>query len=147
MTQRIHFVAGLLATLTIASFFSATVFSELLGSPSTISTVKALILMPGLFILIPTIVATGASGFFLSKSRQGRLVASKKKRMPFIAAIGLLILVPCAIFLSQWAAAGTFDTTFYLVQALELLAGATNLALMGLNIRDGLRMSGRLRKA
>jgi len=27
------------------------------------------------------------------------------------------------------------------------LAGATNLGLMGLNIRDGLRMSGRLRKS
>ena len=37
MTQRIHFFAGLLATLTIASFFSATLFSELLGSPGTIS--------------------------------------------------------------------------------------------------------------
>ena len=146
MTQRIHFFAGLLATLTIASFFSATLFSELLGSPGTISNVKALILMPGLFILIPAIVATGASGFFLSKSRQGRLVAVKKKRMPFIAATGLLILVPCAIFLNQWAAAGIFDTTFYLVQGLELLAGATNLGLMGLNIRDGLKMSGRLRK-
>jgi len=45
------------------------------------------------------------------------------------------------------AAAGTFDATFYLVQGLELLAGATNLGLMGLNIRDGLRMSGRLRKS
>ena len=147
MTQRIHFFAGLLATLTIASFFSATLFSELLASPGTVSNVKALIVMPGLFILIPAIVATGASGFLLSKSRQGRLIAAKKKRMPFIAANGLLILVPCAILLNQWAAAGTFDTTFYLVQGLELLAGATNLGLMGLNIRDGLRLSGRLRKS
>ena len=147
MTQRIHFFAGLLATLTIASFFSATLFSELLASPGTVSNVKALIVMPGLFILIPAIVATGASGFLLSKSRQGRLIAAKKKRMPFIAANGLFILVPCAILLNQWAAAGTFDTTFYLVQGLELLAGATNLGLMGLNIRDGLRLSGRLRKS
>ena len=123
MTQRIHFLAGLLATLTIASFFSATLFSELLGSPGTIAIVKAFIVMPGLFILIPAIVATGASGLALSKSRQGRLIAAKKKRMPFIAANGVLILVPCAIFLNRWAAAGTFDTTFYLVQGLELLAG------------------------
>ena len=147
MTQRIHFFAGLLATLTIASFFSATLFSELLGSSGTIAIVKAFVVMPGLLILIPAIVATGASGFVMSKSRQGRLIAAKKKRMPFIAANGVLILVPCAIFLNRWAAAGTFDTTFYLVQGLELLAGATNLGLMGLNIRDGLRMSGRLRKS
>jgi hypothetical protein len=31
------------------------------------------------------------------------------------------------------------------VQVIELLAGAANLTLMGLNMRDGLRMSGRLR--
>jgi hypothetical protein len=28
------------------------------------------------------------------------------------------------------------------VQALELVAGATNIALLGLNMRDGLRMKG-----
>jgi len=31
------------------------------------------------------------------------------------------------------------------VQAIELIAGAINLTLMGLNMRDGLRMAGRLR--
>ena len=147
MTRRIHFLAGLLATLTIATFFSVSLFSELLGTKETIATVKALIVMPGLLVLIPAVVATGISGVVLSRSRQGRLVAAKKKRMPFIAANGVLILVPCAIFLNRWAAAGTFDTTFYWVQGLEFLAGVTNLGLMGLNIRDGLRMSGRLRKA
>jgi hypothetical protein len=64
--------------------------------------------------------------------------------MPFIAANGLLVLVPCAIVLNRWAAAGSFDTTFYVVQAIELIVGATNLTLMGLNARDGLRMAGRL---
>jgi hypothetical protein len=66
--------------------------------------------------------------------------------MPFIAANGLLVLVPCAIVLNRWAAAGSFDTAFYAVQAIELLAGALNLALMGLNARDGLRLAGRLRR-
>jgi hypothetical protein len=147
MTRRIHFLAGLLATLTIATFFSVSLFSELLGTKETIATVKALIVMPGLLLLIPAVAATGISGVVLSRSRQGRLVAAKKKRMPFIAANGVLILVPCAIFLNRWAAAGTFDTTFYWVQGLEFLAGVTNLGLMGLNIRDGLKMSGAFRKS
>lgn len=82
---------------------------------------------------------------FMGKSRHGRLVDTKKRRMPFIAANGLLVLVPCAIFLNRWAAAGSFDTTFYVVQAIELLAGPINLVLMALNVRDGLRMAGRLR--
>lgn len=53
--------------------------------------------------------------------------------------------MPCAIVLNRWAAAGSFDTAFYTVQAIELVAGAANLALMGLNAGDGLRMAGRLR--
>jgi hypothetical protein len=144
MPKQVHFFAGLLATLTIATFFLSTVIVELVGSHRAVAAVKALIVMPGLLILVPAIAATGGSGYYLSKSRQGRLVENKK-RMPFIAANGLVILIPCAIFLDLWAAAGTFDSTFYLVQGLELLAGAANLALMGLNIRDGLKMSGRFR--
>ena len=88
LTKRVHFIAGLLAMLTIATFFVSTVIVELLGIHETVATVKALIVMPGLFILVPAIVATGGSGFFLSKSRTGRLVETKKRRMPIIAAIG-----------------------------------------------------------
>ena len=65
--------------------------------------------------------------------------------MPLIAANGLLVLVPCALVLNSWASIGNFDSAFYIVQVIELLAGATNLSLMGLNVRDGLRMEGRLK--
>lgn len=145
MPRRAHLIAGVLATLTIATFFLSTALVELFGSHEAVATVKSLIVLPGLFILVPAIAATGGSGVYLSKSRQGRLVDTKKKRMPFIAANGLLVLIPCAIVLNRWAVVGQFDTAFYAVQALELLAGAVNLALMGLNIRDGMKMSGRFR--
>ena len=145
MLKKIHFIAGFLATLTISSFFLSTVIAELLGSHEVVAILKSLIVMPGLFILVPAIAATGGSGFALSKYRQGRLVDAKKKRMPFIAANGLLVLIPSAIFLDRWASAGSFDITFYLVQSAELLAGAVNLILMGLNMRDGIKMSGRFR--
>jgi hypothetical protein len=142
---RVHFAAALLATLTIALFFSSTVVVEAVGGHPAIARVKSLILMPGLFILVPAIAVTGGTGFALSRGWQGPLVAGKKRRMPIIAANGLLILVPAAILLDRWAAAGAYDARFYVVQAVELLAGATNLTLMGLNIRDGLRLSGRVR--
>ncbi|HHT9114751.1 MAG TPA: hypothetical protein ACFYD0_15730 [Candidatus Wunengus sp. YC65] len=145
MTKKVHLLAGLLATLTIATFFLSTVIVELFGSHQAVANIKHLIVVPGLFILMPAIMATGGSGFALSKTRQGRLVDTKKKRMPFIAANGLLVLIPAAIFLDRWASAGTFDTTFYLVQGVELLAGSVNLTLMGMNIRDGLNMSGHFR--
>ncbi len=146
MKRTAHLIAGILATSVIAAFFASTILVELFGSPAAVAEVKALIVTPGLWILIPAIAATGGSGFSLSRARPGRLVENKKRRMPFIAANGLLVLVPSAIFLNLWAAQGLFDTRFYWVQGLELLAGAVNLTLMGLNIRDGLRLSGRLRQ-
>jgi hypothetical protein len=145
MPKRAHLIAGILAPLCIATFFVSTLITELFGSHAAVAQLKSLIVTPGLWIMVPLMAAVGGSGMFLAKSRKGRLVDAKKKRMPFIAANGLLVLVPCAIVLNRWAAAGSFDTAFYAVQAIELIAGATNLALMGLNARDGLRMAGRLR--
>lgn len=145
LLSRVHAIAGFMAIFMITTFFLSTISIELLGSHHAVATLKALIVMPGLFILVPAIAATGGSGFQLSKSRRGSLVEAKKKRMPFIAVNGLLVLIPCAIFLNHSASVGSFNTTFYAVQAVELLAGLINLILMGLNIRDGLRMSGYFR--
>ena len=147
LPRRVHLVAGLLAPLCIATFFVATVLTELFGTPAAVAQLKSLIVTPGLWILIPAMAAAGGSGMFLARRRPGRLVDAKKKRMPVIAANGLLVLLPCALALDRWAGAGLFDARFYAVQALELIAGATNLALMGLNARDGLRLAGRLRTA
>ena len=144
MKTTIHLIAAIIATLCIATFFTATLLVEILGSQESIALVKTLIVVPGLFILIPAIAITGASGFALSKNSKGGLIENKKNRMPFIAANGLLILLPCAIFLDQWASAGSFDTTFFVVQGLELITGAINLMLMGKNMRDGLKLSGKL---
>ncbi|MCU7797204.1 MAG: hypothetical protein KZQ75_08745 [Candidatus Thiodiazotropha sp. (ex Myrtea spinifera)] len=143
MKTTLHLLGAITATLCIATFFSATLFVELFGSPETIATVKKLIVMPGLLILIPAIAMTGATGFSLGKNRKGRLVEAKKKRMPIIGANGVLVLLPAAIFLDQWAAVGAYDLKFYVVQGLELIAGAVNLTLMGMNIRDGLKMTGK----
>jgi hypothetical protein len=147
MPRRAHLIAGLLAPLCIATFFLSTILTELFGSHAAVAQLKSLIVMPGLWIMVPLMAAAGGSGMFLARSRQARLVDAKKRRMRFIAANGLLVLVPCAIVLNRWAAAGAFDTSFCVVQAIELVAGAANLALMGLNARDGLRMAGRLRNS
>lgn len=141
MPKRAHLAAGILAPLCLVTFFVSTVIVELFGSHADVAQVKALIVTPGLWIMIPAIAAAGGSGMFLGKSRKGRLVDAKKRRMDFIAANGLLVLVPCAILLSRWSAAGAFDSTFYAVQVVELVAGAANFALMGFNMRDGLRLS------
>lgn len=147
MKRTIHRLSGITATLTIAAFFSATVIAELSGSMPLLVTVKGLIVAPGLFVLIPAIATAGGTGFRLARGRKGTLTRSKKRRMPLIAANGIFILTPCAIVLRMWALEGVFDARFFTLQALELLAGAVNLILMGLNIRDGLRLSVRRRRS
>ena len=145
MIKLIHRLAAMIATACIGTFFLSSLVVELFGSQECIVAVKQLIVWPGLFILVPSIAAAGATGFALSKNRRGPLLQSKQKRMPIIAANGVLVLIPAAIFLNQWAMAGAFDTQFYLLQLVELVAGAMNLFLMALNIRDGRRMSGKRR--
>ncbi|WP_349360943.1 hypothetical protein [Stappia sp.] len=140
-----HRSAGALAFLLIASFWLSTVVSELFGSHATVAAVKQTILY-AMIVLIPALAVTGATGFSLAGGRGGGRVDAKRRRMPFIAANGILILVPSAVFLAMKAQAGSFDTSFYAVQAVELVAGAVNLTLIGRNIADGLAMTGRLRR-
>jgi len=145
MTKYIHPVAGGLAILTIATFWFSTALSELFGFPVTITAVKTAIPW-GFLVLIPALAAAGGTGFALSKERRVGLIATKMRRMQFIAANGILILIPSALFLATKARTAQFDSVFYLVQALELAAGATNIALLVLNMRDGLRIKGRFRR-
>ena len=50
------------------------------------------------------------------------MVGTKLKRMPWIAANSILVLVPSALYLASKAGAGEFDSGFYTVQAPELVA-------------------------
>ncbi len=143
MKKRIHAVAGGIGFLMILTFWTSTAISELFGSHETIAAVKAWILT-GMFVLIPAMVIVGGSGMAMGRKRKDAPARAKKKRMPIIAMNGLLILLPAAWFLAGKADAGEFDTTFYIIQTIELIAGAANLTMMGLNIRDGLKMTGRI---
>jgi hypothetical protein len=76
------------------------------------------------------LAAAGGSGFALAKGRRAGLVGAKVKRMPLIAANGILVLIPSALFLSFKARVAEFDAGFYAVQVLELVSGAVNIALL-----------------
>lgn len=145
MKSIIHPMAGALALVMITTFWISTVLSELLGSQAAVVAVKSAIPW-GFLVLIPALAATGGTGFSLASGRRAGLVGAKLKRMPLIAANGVLILIPAALFLASKAKAGQFDTGFQIVQAVEITAGAANIALLGLNMRDGLKMRGRLRR-
>jgi hypothetical protein len=144
MLERIHPIAGAIAFLTILTFWSSTAASELFGTVATIAAVKRAIPW-GFLILVPALAVTAASGFRIAGASSGPEIARKKRRMPFIAGNGLLVLIPAALYLATLASRGEFGGLFYGVQAIELVAGAINLVLMSLNIRDGLRLAGHLR--
>lgn len=145
MLRVVHPIAGGLALLSIAVFWTATLLSELFGSQALVVAVKTAIPW-GLLLLIPALAAAGGTGFARAKGRGGRMIQAKRRRMPVIALNGLILLLPAALFLAMKARAGVFDWAFYAVQAVELVAGAVNFVLLGLNMRDGLRMTGRFRR-
>jgi hypothetical protein len=145
MLKVVHPVAGMIAILTIATFWLSTAISELFLPEAAVVAVKTAIPW-GFLILISALAAVGGSGFALAKGRRAGLVGAKVKRMPIIAANGILVLIPAALFLAYKASHAEFDSIFYAVQALELAAGAINISLLGLNMRDGLKMKGRLRR-
>lgn len=139
MKTRIHAFAGALALITICIFWGATATTELFGDIAAITAVKNGILA-GMLVLIPSMAAAGASGFSLGKGWRNPAVQRKKLRMKIIAANGVLILVPSAVFLASKAGAGEFDAVFVAVQAVELIVGAVNITLLSLNMRDGLAL-------
>ena len=139
MKLKVHAIAGTIALLTIFTFWTSTLASELFGNHALITTIKTSILW-GMLILIPAMITAGATGASLGKGWKLPVVARKSGRMKIIAANGILILMPSAVFLAYKAQAGTFDTAFYVVQAFELIAGATNITLLSLNMRDGIAL-------
>jgi hypothetical protein len=143
--SRIHLSAAVVGLVLIATFWTSTIIVELFAGPATVAALKQAILW-GMLALVPAMAAAGATGFRLGGRSKAPVITAKQRRMMAIAANGIVVLVPSAFFLAARAVAGNFDTAFYAVQAVELLAGATNLSLMGLNMRDGFAMTSRRRR-
>ncbi len=140
MLRKIHPSAGFVGLLTIVVFWASTVAVEAFGGPQAILAVKTGILW-GMIVLIPALAAAGASGLRLAGPATQGLAGAKKRRMPFIAANGILILIPCAVFLQRLAAAGDFGTAFYAVQAIEVASGAVRTSMRPHRTRCGRRCS------
>jgi len=144
MKTQLHAAAASIALLCITAFWIATCVSELLLSPADVVEVKRGVVR-AMWVLIPALATTGMTGFFLGRGNPSPLVSRKQRRMAFIALNGLCVLLPSALFLYDRAATGRFDLPFRIVQSIELAAGAANILLMSLNLRDGLKLTGRLR--
>lgn len=150
MKRTLHALAGMLALCFILTFWGSTVISELLLSQAAVLTVKTMVLY-GMLCLIPLMIMAGGSGFSLagensvkaSPGGSGGLLVKRKQRMKILGANGLLVLAPAAFYLFHKASAGEFDSLFYGIQAVELAAGLVQMTLMGLNMRDGFKLTRR----
>jgi hypothetical protein len=140
---RIHIAAAVVALLSVLTLLGLALTSEI--SPDHLAAARRWIAR-GLFVLIPALIVTAATGHEISRGNRRGLVGDKMWRMKVAATNGLVVLVPCALFLAARAEAGDIGGAFRVVQGLELVAGAVNLTLLGLNFRDGMRLSGRLRR-
>lgn len=138
--KKLHAIAGAIALMTLVTFWTSTMISELFLDHEAVVFVKTAILY-AMTLLIPAMAAAGGTGASLTGKSKAEIPARKTKRMKFIAANGLLILAPSAVGLWWMASSGLFNPWFYGLQAVEVIAGATNITLLSLQMKDGIQLS------
>jgi len=133
----VHRLAAIAAFGIIASFMIATIVSEFNGDHELIAIVKKSIYFTIPFLVI-FMVITVVSGRKLASSYQHNpYVESKAKRMKWIGLNAFIFLIPLAVVLHLFAESGRIDTTFYLLQLVEIVFGIINLYLFVKMFREG----------
>ncbi|HYW14226.1 MAG TPA: hypothetical protein VE871_19830 [Longimicrobium sp.] len=135
----LHAAASTLGLVTITTFFLSSLVAEIAGDRQAIVLVKTTIAY-ALFGLVPVMAIAGASGKRLAGPSRAPVIVRKMRRMKLVALNAAVVLIPCAITLYWMASHGRFGGEFAAVQGMELVAGAVNVVLLGLNLRDGLGM-------
>ncbi|WP_369586657.1 hypothetical protein [Kingella oralis] len=121
----IHAVACAAGLLFIATFWSNSLISELFYGHEQVRMVKQAIVY-ALMVFVPIMAVGGITNKKLQLPRS---------LMPKIALNGLLVLLPCAVWLNWMAQNNRFDALFYSIQAVELVAGAANLTMIAWHLR------------
>jgi len=140
----IHGIAAVTAVICITTFLCSTLISELVQNHELIAEVKHRIATAGLPVLILAMMAAGLTGKVLA-GQGSRKTTLKKKRMQLLMLIGVVVMIPSALFLDHKASAGEFDRYFYGIQMVEVILGLIQLRLVGKNFIAGMKMSGRFR--
>jgi hypothetical protein len=141
---KIHLTAAITATLTILSFILSSALAEISREETIIKNVKKIIFftVPLLLVIMPTL---GISGNKLTGKSRNPIVLAKKKRMKLIFINGMM-LIGLAAFLYYRSLHQGIDNVFLIFQIAEFAFGIINLFLISMNIKDGLRLSGRLKE-
>lgn len=125
----LHRIASTTAFLMIASFMTFSLISEFIGDHILIAIVKRTILY-ALPLLIICMILTAVSEKKLAILYPSNIYALRRvKRIKWIALNGVCFLTPLAIVLNYLAQNHKIDTTFYLLQCLEITCGLINIFL------------------
>ena len=138
MIVRVHLAAAVGAVVVIVTFLISSAVTELIGTAGEVHALRHDIML-GLPLLIACLVTAALTGRRLGGRSKAPVVRRKQRRMTLIAALGVAVLVPCAVVLN-YRAMGALEIT-------ELVAGGLNLTLLGLNFRDGRALTRRRRTA
>jgi hypothetical protein len=141
---KIHTIATIIASLTIATFFVSSLAAEINGNETFIREVKEAILY-SLPVMLTAMPVLGITGNKLAGKSQNPVVLAKRKRMKFVFANGLGLMA-LACFLYYRSHYQTIDSLFLVAQVAEFALGLTNLTLIGLNVKSGFQLSGRFKK-
>lgn len=133
---RVHLAASVGAITVIITFLASTGITELAGAPGDIRVLRHGILL-GLPVLVACLATAGLTGRALAGDSRSAVVRRKQLRLQMAVAVGLLVLVPCALILNHLTAAPATGPAFTALEFTEFLFGTVNLSLLVLNFRDG----------
>lgn len=139
-----HFIATIAAGITIVTFFSLSLVAELRGDVQLIKNVKAFILyaLPVMVVAMPMLKITGDK---LAGKSTNPIILAKKKRMKLMIINGIC-LITLAVFLYYRSHFHTIDNVFFIAQLAEFVFGLGNLTLIFLNAKNGMQLSGKLKR-
>ncbi|SNZ01176.1 hypothetical protein [Flagellimonas pacifica] len=139
----LHIAATIIGTITISTFFILSLRAELVADKMQIKAVKTGILyaLPILVIAMPSLAISGKK---LAGKSKHPIILKKLKRMKLVMINGI-ILISLVIFLYYRAIYKSIDNIFLYAQIAELIFGLSNLTLIGINIKSGLQLSGKLK--
>ena len=136
----LHRIAGFMALGISVLFWLGTIVVLVMGNEAFIAGMKLTILY-GIMFQITALLVAAISGRLLSVDRMREpLVARKFRRMVAATALGLIVLLPAAVYLALKLQGAVPDMPWKLAQAVELVAQAMVIVLLMLNARDGLAL-------
>ena len=132
----VYKISSFIAFAVIISFMISSLTAEFLGDYILIATVKKSILctLPLLIIcMIITGISTRKLALLYPNVPYNQLVV---RRVKYIGLNGVMFLAPLATVLNYLAQNNSIESTFYLLQSLEILFGLINIFLFTKIVRD-----------